>query len=104
MPRSRRSVLLLLVLPLLLGTVAFSRASGAAHPSGAPVGFAATPSGRGYWVVDAAGHGRSFGNARPHGDAPPGLRQPVVAIAASRSGRGYWLVAADGGVFSFGDA
>src|SRR3954451_22473612 len=74
-------------------------------PTGAPVAFASSPSGGGYWVAYANGTVRGYGDARPYGGTSRlALRKPIVGIAASRSGHGYWLRAADGGVFSFGDA
>jgi uncharacterized protein YkwD len=69
------------------------------------VGMAATPTGRGYWLVAADGGVFSFGDARFYGSTGGRrINQPIVGMAATRSGRGYWLVAADGGIFSFGDA
>ena len=66
--------------------------------------MAATPDGRGYWLVAADGGVFTFGTAgfwaRPAGASEPA----VVGMAATPDGRGYWLVAADGGVFTFGDA
>ena len=73
-------------------------------PAVAPVSFASTPSGRGYWVVYSNGLVRGFGDARPYGGAQSiHLREPIVGIAATPSGHGYWLTASDGGVFSFGN-
>jgi hypothetical protein len=69
------------------------------------VGIAATPSGRGYWLVAADGGIFTYGDARFYGSlGKVALTRPIVGIAPTRSGHGYWLVAADGGVFSFGDA
>jgi hypothetical protein len=69
------------------------------------VGIAATPKGRGYWLVAADGGIFTFGRARFHGSTGAmHLNSPIVGMAATRSGRGYWLVAADGGIFTFGDA
>jgi hypothetical protein len=67
--------------------------------------MAASPDGRGYWLVGADGGVFSFGDARFYGSTGGvDLRRPVVGMAASPDGRGYWLVGADGGVFTFGDA
>jgi hypothetical protein len=47
------------------------------------VGLAATPDGRGYWIVTAAGRVFNEGDAAFYGSdatAPP--RSPVVAVAA----------------------
>jgi hypothetical protein len=69
------------------------------------VGMAATPTGKGYWLADAAGGVHAFGDAVFHGSvAGHRLAQPVVGMASTPSGKGYWLVAADGGIFTFGDA
>jgi hypothetical protein len=69
------------------------------------VGMAATPTGKGYWMVDAAGTVGVYGDATSYGDvAHMTLNRPVVGMAATPSGMGYWLVATDGGIFSFGDA
>ena len=69
------------------------------------VGMAATPSGRGYWLVASDGGIFSFGDAAFFGSmGGQPLNQPIVGMAATPSGRGYWCVASDGGIFSFGDA
>ena len=69
------------------------------------VGFAATVTGRGYWLVGADGGVFSFGDAHFYGSTGSmRLNQPVVAMTATPTGHGYWLVGRDGGVFSFGDA
>ncbi|HLH28293.1 MAG TPA: alkaline phosphatase family protein, partial [Acidimicrobiales bacterium] len=75
-------------------------------PLAAPiVGMAATPDGRGYWLVGADGGIFAFGDARFLGSANGmHLDAPIVAIASTPDGGGYWLSAADGGVFAFGDA
>jgi hypothetical protein len=69
------------------------------------VGMAATPTGRGYWLVAADGGIFSFGDARFLGSTGAmRLNQPIVGMAATATGQGYWLVAADGSIFSYGDA
>ncbi len=69
------------------------------------VASAATPTGRGYWLVASDGGIFSFGDARFHGSTGAmALTKPIVGMAATSTGRGYWLVASDGGIFSFGDA
>ena len=69
------------------------------------VGMAATPSGKGYWLVASDGGIFSFGDARFRGSTGAlRLNQPIVGMAATPTGHGYWLVASDGGIFSFGDA
>ena len=66
------------------------------------VGMAATPSGKGYWIVAADGGVFSFGDA-PFDGSMGGqpLDRPIVGMAAGPTGHGYWFVAQDGGVFSF---
>ena len=69
------------------------------------VGMAATPDGKGYWLVAADGGIFSYGSARFYGSTGAiHLNQPVVGMAATADGLGYWLVASDGGLFSFGSA
>jgi hypothetical protein len=69
------------------------------------VDIAATPSGKGYWLLGGDGGIFSFGDATFHGSTGNiTLNQPVVGMAATRTGKGYWLTASDGGIFSFGDA
>ena len=65
-----------------------------------------TPSGRGYFLVDARGRVFPFGDARTGiPDARSlALNQPIVGMTVTPSGGGFWLVAADGGIFAFGDA
>ena len=67
--------------------------------------MAATPTGRGYWLVASDGGIFNFGDATFHGSTG-GIRlvAPIVAMVARSTGRGYLLAAADGGVFTFGDA
>jgi hypothetical protein len=79
---------------------------GIAHGSNAPVvAIAATPDGKGYWLLASDGGVFSFGDARFHGSTGGmRLQGPIAGIAATPDGKGYWLVGADGGIFSFGDA
>jgi hypothetical protein len=72
----------------------------------APVtGMASTPTGDGYWLVDAGGAVSSHGSAVSYGSmAGQHLNAPINHIVATPDGKGYWLVASDGGIFSFGDA
>src|SRR5690349_12479120 len=61
------------------------------------VGIAATPTGKGYWLVAADGGIFTFGDAHFYGSTGSrALNQPIVGMAATPNGRGYWLVAADG--------
>ena len=69
------------------------------------VGMAATPTGRGYWLVASDGGIFAFGDAPFHGSTGAiASASPIVGMAATPRGRGYWLVASDGGIFAFGDA
>ena len=87
------------------GDAGFFGSTGAVRLNRPIVGMAATPSGRGYWLVAADGGVFAFGDAGFYGSTGGvHLDQPIVGVAATPSGRGYWLVAADGGVFAFGDA
>jgi hypothetical protein len=64
--------------------------------------MAATPDGKGYWLVAADGGVFGFGDAGFYGSmGGRPLDQPVVGMASDPATGGYWLVAADGGVFSF---
>jgi len=75
------------------------------NPNATVVGMAATPDGKGYWLVASDGGIFTFGDAAFYGSeggAP--LNAPVVGMAATPDGKGYWLVASDGGIFTFGDA
>ena len=106
-------------LPTARGT-GWRRSTGGSSPSATPpffgsmggtrlnqpiVGMAATPDGKGYWLVAADGGIFSFGDARFFGSTGGiVLNEPIIAMAATPDGLGYWLVAADGGIFTFGDA
>jgi hypothetical protein len=69
------------------------------------VGMAATPDGKGYWLVASDGGIFDYGDAAFYGSTGGiHLNRPVVAMAATPDGGGYWLVASDGGVFTYGDA
>ncbi len=69
------------------------------------VSMAATPDGRGYWLVAADGGIFAFGSAPFHGSmADRPLSSPVAAMAASPDGGGYWMVGRDDSVYAFGDA
>ena len=69
------------------------------------VGMAATPDGKGYWLVAADGGIFNIGTAGFDGSTGGiHLNQPIVGMAPAPGGRGYWLVAADGGIFNFGTA
>ena len=76
------------------------------QPLDSPVAVgAATPDGKGYWLVSADGGVFTFGDAAFEGSlGNTPLQGPIVGMAATPDGKGYWLAGLDGGVFSFGDA
>lgn len=70
------------------------------------VAAAATPSGKGLWVVDEAGAVWTAGDAKPYGDVQKKRyenNQPV-GIFSSATGHGYTILLQEGGVHTFGDA
>jgi hypothetical protein len=86
-------------------------ASVAAGALGAPggladtVAIAATPDGKGYWLLGSGGSVHAFGDARYYGggSAKKGVGT-FVSIATTPDGNGYWLATSKGRVFQFGDA
>ena len=87
------------------GDAAFYGSMGGTPLNQPVVGMAATPDGKGYWLVAADGGIFSFGDAAFYGSmGGTRLNQPITGIAATPSGHGYWMVASDGGIFTFGDA
>jgi hypothetical protein len=83
---------------------------GRASLAEAVVAMAATPDGRGGWVVAPDGRTIPLGDAGPVADAgspgaPSGAyAHPVVAMAVAPGGNGYWLATSDGHVLAYGDA
>lgn len=75
------------------------------HPMPDGVAIISTPSGNGYWCVDADGGVFCYGDATFHGSmGGEHLNAPIVGGAAHPRGGGYWLYAKDQGVFAFGAA
>jgi hypothetical protein len=67
--------------------------------------MAATPSGRGLWLVGADGGVFSLGDAGFVGSmGGETLNSPIIGLEAVPNGTGYWQLAGDGGVFAFGGA
>ena len=67
--------------------------------------MAATPDGKGYWLVAGDGGVFSFGDATFYGSmGATHLAAGITGIASTHDGKGYWMVGGDGGVFAFGDA
>src|SRR5437763_1232945 len=57
-------------------------------------GIAATPTGKGYWLVAADGGIFSYGDAGFYGSAGSiNLNAPIVGMARTPTGKGYWMVA-----------
>ena len=65
--------------------------------------MAATPDGKGYWLVASDGGIFAYGDAGFHGSTGLTLNKPIVGMATTPDGKGYWLVATDGGIFTYGD-
>ena len=71
------------------------------------VGFAPTPSGKGYWLLSRDGRVYVYGDARWRGSIPGlgGCPLPdATGIAATASGNGYWITLVSGRVVALGDA
>jgi hypothetical protein len=69
--------------------------------------MAASPDGKGYWLVASDGGVFAFGRAGYQGSVPgQGLASevPLVAIVPTRDGQGYWLTGADGSLYAYGTA
>jgi hypothetical protein len=67
-------------------------------------GMAATPDGKGYWLVDSAGRVFAYGDAVSRGNAPPvPSAHPITGITASPGG-GFWLYTAYGSVYPSSNA
>ena len=80
------------------GTGQFYGSAAGQMPSSV-VGIAATSDGGGYWVADATGHIKPFGDAWNCG-CSVSSQAPIVGIVAMPLNAGFWLVASDGGIFS----
>jgi hypothetical protein len=67
--------------------------------------MAASPSGKGYWLVTMAGAVYSFGRAKYCGSLThKKVRGLIVGMAPTADGKGYWLASTLGTVYAFGDA
>ena len=81
------------------GAGAFDRAPGSENY----VDFAATPDGRGYWMLTSSGRVYTAGTAQHHGHLSP--EQCCAAQIAARPDRpGYWIFGTAGEVWTFGEA
>jgi hypothetical protein len=65
---------------------------------------AGTPSGEGYWLMEAAGRMHPFGDAPDLGSADLPDAEYAIAVAPTPTGKGYWLASQAGGVYPIGDA
>jgi uncharacterized protein YkwD len=63
--------------------------------------MAATPTGKGYWLVASDGGIFAFNAPFRGSTGHMRLNKPIVDMAATPTGGGYWLVASDGGIFAF---
>ena len=67
--------------------------------------MAATPDGKGYWLVASDGGIFNYGDAGFYGSAGShAAEQADRGHGGHSDGKGYWLVASDGGIFNYGDA
>src|SRR5256714_14211807 len=67
--------------------------------------MAATPAGKGCWLVASDGGVFTYGDAGSYGSAASlRLNKPVVGMAATPDGKGYWLVGSRGGGLTHGGA
>jgi hypothetical protein len=64
--------------------------------------MAATPSGKGYWLVASDGGIFNYGAANFY-QTKIG-RVPVAGMTPARDGKGYWIARVDGTVAGFGSA
>ena len=72
----------------------FYGSTGTVHLAKPIVGMAATPTGKGYWLVASDGGIFAFGDADFYGSTGNvHLAKPIVGMAATPTGKGYWLVA-----------
>ena len=69
----------------------------------APPGAPSTASGRGYWLLDSAGHVFGFGAPNLGDLTTLKITTPPVSIQSTPSGEGYWIVDQKGRVYAFGD-
>jgi len=66
------------------------------------VGIAATPDGKGYWLVGADGGVFTFGDAGFYGsDGAAVPTPPIAAMSPAQNDNGYWLLEPDGVSYSF---
>ena len=66
--------------------------------------MAATPDGKGYWMVASDGGVFAFGDAAFYGSASGTTGEPIERLVATSDGKGYWILAQNGTAEAFGDA
>ena len=87
------------------GDARFLGSTGAVRLNQPVVGMAATPSGRGYWLVASDGGVFPFGDAHFLGSGGgEGLPAPALGLIDTDATSGYWLALASGQVQAFGNA
>jgi hypothetical protein len=83
------------------GDATFYGSVSRAHLSGPIVGIAATPDGRGYWLVSSNGGVFAFGDAIFFGSLAPTTTVAISGIVADEN-VGYRLISDEGTPFSYG--
>ncbi len=68
------------------------------------LGIATTPSGEGYWLMEAAGRVHRFGDAADVGSPSLAPGEYAISFDTTPTGKGYWIVTQKGGVHAMGDA
>jgi hypothetical protein len=91
------------------GDAGFYGSLGGTPPSSPVVNVAPSVDGAGYWMLEANGTVKSFGDApvAQPGNASPGIaaaNSPMTAMVPDISGQGFVVVDRTGQAFSFGDA
>ena len=66
--------------------------------------LAGTPSGEGYWMMEASGRMHPFGDAADLGSPDLPDAEYAIAVVPTPTGKGYWLASQTGGVYPMGDA
>ena len=68
------------------------------------LGIATTPSGEGYWLMEARGEMHPFGDAPAVGSPALPPNEYAISLARTPTGKGYWIATQVGGVYALGDA
>jgi cell wall-associated NlpC family hydrolase len=87
------------------GDATFYGSTGSIHLVQPIVGMAATPDGKGYWMVASDGGVFNFGDAAFAGSAAGGPSpDPAERVVSTATGHGYWVEEQNGTAYAFGDA